>query len=133
VQKAKGLNYIVRSRIGGTVPGGRMDMAKDIQALLKKIVAVLQREYQPERIILFGSYAYGNPDETSDIDLLILKRTDKSFPKRWAEVCELAAEVVGKIPFSPLVLTPTELEERRAKGDQFFEEILTKGKVLYAR
>jgi predicted nucleotidyltransferase len=108
-------------------------MTKDIQPLLKKIVEILVAEYQPERITLFGSYAYGEPDTASDIDLLILKKTDKSFPKRWAEVSELAAEIVGTIPFSPLVLTPTELEERCAKGDQFFEEILTKGRVLYAR
>jgi len=108
-------------------------MAKDIQSLLRKIVAVLVAEYQPERIILFGSYAYGEPDRASDIDLLILKETDKSFPKRWAEVCELAAEIVGTIPFSPLVITPAELEKRCAKGDQFFKEILTKGEVLYAR
>jgi predicted nucleotidyltransferase len=108
-------------------------VTKDIQSLLREVVEVLAAEYQPERIILFGSYAYGEPDATSDIDLLILKETDKSFPKRWAEVCELAAEIVGTIPFSPMVLTPTELEERRAKGDQFFGEILRKGKVLYAR
>jgi len=108
-------------------------MAKDIQPLLRKIVEILVAEYQPERIILFGSHAYGEPDRASDIDLLILKETDESFPKRWAEVCELAAEIVGTIPFSPLVITPTELEKRRAKGDQFFEEILTRGKVLYAR
>ncbi|HEC36543.1 MAG TPA: nucleotidyltransferase domain-containing protein [Anaerolineae bacterium] len=108
-------------------------MAKDIQPLLRKIVEILVAEYQPERIILFGSHACGEPDRASDIDLLILKETDESFPKRWAEVCELAAEIVGTIPFSPLVITPTELEKRRAKGDQFFEEILTRGKVLYAR
>ena len=108
-------------------------MARDVQPLLKRIVAVLTANYQPERIILFGSYAYGEPDTASDIDLLILKETDKSFPKRWAEVCELVAEIVGTTPFSPLVLTSTELEERRAKGDQFFEGILTNGQVLYAR
>ncbi len=108
-------------------------MTKDVQSLLRKIVEVLVAEYQPERIILFGSHAYGEPNRASDIDLLILKETDKSFPKRWAEVCELAAEVVGTTPFSPLVITPAELEKRRAKGDQFFEEILTRGKVLYAR
>ena len=108
-------------------------MTRDIQPLLRKIVEILVTEYQPERIILFGSRAYGESDRTSDIDLLILKETDKSFPKRWAEVCELTAEIVGTILFSPLVITPAELEKRCAKGDQFFEEILTRGKVLYAR
>ncbi|MEE8389794.1 MAG: nucleotidyltransferase domain-containing protein [Anaerolineae bacterium] len=105
----------------------------DIQPLLRKIVEVLVVEYRPESIILFGSYAYGEPNSASDVDLLILKETTKSFPKRWADVSELVAEIVGTTPFSPLVLTPTELEERCAKGDQFFDEIMTKGRVLYAR
>ena len=108
-------------------------MAKDIRPLLDEVVEVLAADYQPERIILFGSYAYGEPDTSRDIDLLILKETDKSFPKRWAEVCELVADIVGTIPFSPLVLTPAELEARRRKGDQFIEGILTEGQVLYTR
>lgn len=106
-------------------------MAKHTQSLLRNIVKVLVAKYQPEKIILFGSYAYGQPDAASDIDMLILKETDKSFSRRWAEVCELTADIVGTVPFSPLVLTSKELE-RCAKGDQFFEEILTKGRVLYA-
>jgi len=106
-------------------------MTRDVYPLLRKIVEVLAAKYQPEKIVLFGSYAYGEPSVSSDIDLLILKETDKSFPKRWAEVCELAADIVGAIPFSPLVLTPAELEARRRKGDQFIEGILTEGEVLY--
>jgi len=108
-------------------------MTRDVYPLLRKIVEVLAAKYQPEKIVLFGSYAYGEPSVSSDIDLLILKETDKSFPKRWAEVCELVADIVGTIPFSPLVLTPAELEARRRKGDQSIEGILTKGKVLYTR
>ena len=108
-------------------------MAETIQSTLKQIVEILVKEYQPEKIILFGSYAYGQPDEASDIDLFILKETEKSFPKRWAEVCELLAEVRGTTPFSPLVITPGELEERREVGDQSFGEIMTRGEVLYAR
>lgn len=105
----------------------------EIESLLSQIVKVLVAQYQPEKIILFGSYAYGQPDQASDIDLLILKHTEQSFPKRWAEVCELVGDLVGTVPFSPVVITPTELEERRARGDQFLEEILVRGRVLYAR
>ena len=108
-------------------------MAKDVRPLLDEVVEVLAADYQPEWIILFGSHAYGEPDTASDIDLLILKETGKSFPKRWADVCELVADIVGTTPFSPLVLTPAELEARRRKGDQFIEGILTEGHVLYTR
>lgn len=104
----------------------------EIEVLLSRIVEILRAKYQPEKIILFGSYAYGQPDQASDIDLLILKETEQSFPKRWAEVCELVGDIVGTIPFSPIVITPAELEERRTRGDQFLEEILTRGRVLYA-
>ncbi len=108
-------------------------MTEEIRSLLNRIVEIVVAEYDPQKIILFGSYAYGSPQPTSDIDLLIIKETDRSFPKRWAEVCELVADIVGTIPFSPLVITPSELESRQAKGDQFLEEILTRGEVLYAR
>lgn len=106
---------------------GRMD------GKIERIVEVLVREYKPEKIILFGYWAYGKPDEESDIDLLIVKKTRKPFHKRWSEVCALVGDVVRKIPFSPFVVTPEELEKRLAIGDQFFEEILEKGRILYAR
>jgi predicted nucleotidyltransferase len=100
---------------------------------IQRIAQVLAREYQPERIILFGSYAYGQPDRASDIDLLIVKQTDLPFHKRWAEVCRIVSDLRRGIPFSPFVITPKELEQRLALRDPFFQEILEKGKTLYAR
>jgi len=99
--------------------------------LLRRVTDVLVQKYRPERIILFGSYAYGRPTDSSDIDLLIVKRTRLPFHKRWARVCELVEELVGTIPFSPLVVTPAELRRRLAVGDPFFREILSRGQVLY--
>ena len=54
--------------------------------LINKLVEAIKINYKPQRIILFGSHAWGNPTEESDIDLLIIKDTDKPFHKRWAEV-----------------------------------------------
>lgn len=110
-------------------------MKKRIETLLKKIVETISEEYAPDKIILFGSYGYGTPTEESDIDLLIIRETDKPFHKRWAEVCHIISEIrKGKgIAFSPFVVTPQELQERLEIGDQFFEEIVNKGEVLYAR
>ncbi len=110
-------------------------MKKRIETLLKKIVETISEEYTPDKIILFGSYGYGTPTEESDIDLLIIRETDKPFHKRWAEVCHIISEIrKGKgIAFSPFVVTPQELQERLEIGDQFFEEIVNKGEVLYAR
>jgi predicted nucleotidyltransferase len=101
-------------------------------ALLRKIADRIRTGYNPEKIILFGSMARGTATEDSDIDLLIIKRTSKPFHKRWAEVCRLVSDLRWDVAFSPFVLTPQELETRKALKDQFIEEILREGKVLYA-
>jgi len=102
-----------------------------IQAVIRNIVRKLVEAYAPQRIILFGSYAYGQPDEDSDIDLLIIKATAESFLDRMETVERLVAGMHPHIPFEPLVLTPEEVEERVKAGDQFIAEILEKGEVLY--
>lgn len=96
-----------------------------------QIVDKIKKGYAPEKIILFGSYAYGNPTKESDIDLLIIKETSKPFHKRWAEVCDMVHGILGATPFSPFVITSKELKRRLARGDHFFKEILSKGEVFY--
>jgi predicted nucleotidyltransferase len=104
--------------------------------IIKKIVDTLIKEYHPDKIILFGSHAYGKPTEDSDVDLLIIKEIDeKRRIDRIVEVRRLvhnSLKGIG-IPFSPIVLTKEELCKRLEMGDDFIEEITTKGKVLYER
>ena len=102
------------------------------RAELDKIVKQVVADYQPEKIILFGSYAYGQPGVDSDLDLLIVKKTSKRFIDRWINVRQIVSDPKRSIPFEPFVLTSDELEERLTMGDQFIEEIITKGEVLYA-
>ncbi len=113
---------------------------KDIEALPKHsavaindIVEVLKEKYKPEKIILFGSYAYGNPTKDSDIDLLIVKETEKRRVDRFVEVKRIIYNPKLKIPVSPLVYTPKELKERLGMGDDFVKEIITKGEMIYER
>jgi len=110
-------------------------MVKDrkLRKLILEVVDQIRREYKPEKIILYGSYAYGKPTEDSDIDLLIVKETDKRRVDRFVEVKRLIYEPGRRISISPLVYTPKEVEERLALGDDFVEEVLTRGEVLYAR
>ena len=61
-------------------------MKEEVKAILSEAVEKLKKEYKPQRIILFGSYAYGNPTENSDIDLLILKNTNKRRVDRFVQV-----------------------------------------------
>ncbi|MCH8295010.1 nucleotidyltransferase domain-containing protein [Candidatus Poribacteria bacterium] len=103
------------------------------QDVLAKTVQVIAQKYQPEEIVLFGSYAYGTPDAESDIDLLIVKKTEKPFFQRLFEVQRIVSEVCRGYALEPIVLSPGEIEERLQLGDQFIKEILTKGVVMYER
>ena len=98
--------------------------------IISSLVEKIRREYQPEKIILYGSFAYGRPNRDSDIDLLIIKDTDKRPIDRRIEVRRIA-DIRQPIAFSPFVITPRELSSMLKIGDQFVLEILNKGKVLY--
>ena len=108
--------------------------AVEVNLIIKKIVDTLVDKYHPDKIVLFGSYAYGTSDKDSDLDLLIIKdREKKRRVDRFVEVKRLIFNPETKIPVSPVVLTNDEAKERLDMGDDFLEEILTKGKVLYER
>ena len=103
----------------------------EVQTTVSEIVEKLKKEYNPLKIILFGSYAYGNPAKDSDIDLFILKNTNERRVDRFVHVKRIIYDPNRKIPVSPLVYTPDELEKRLTMGDDFVREISKKGVVLY--
>ena len=100
--------------------------------VIRRMAAVLQARYRPQQMILFGSYASGNAHKDSDIDLLIVKATNKPFFKRLAEVRALVTDARRGHPFEPVVVTPEELKRRLARGDQFLAQILRTGRRLDA-
>lgn len=106
---------------------------KKVSKIISEVVDKITAEYQPETIILYGSYAYGKPTKDSDIDLFIIKDTVKNRIDRYVEVKRLIYDPQRRISISPLVYTRQEVEERLGLGDDFVEEILNKGEVLYAR
>ncbi len=106
---------------------GKHEARRMIEDILRKIIAA----YTPQKVILFGSYAYGEPNEDSDIDLLIIKDTDKRPIERWMEVKRLLRDRDRTVSVSPLVYTRQELEQRLAIQDYFIQEVLEKGEVLY--
>lgn len=107
--------------------------AQPIATTIQEIVTHLVTDYEPMQIILFGSFARGEAHRDSDIDLLIVKETNESPLERRVHVRRLVFQPERRIPFSPLVLTPTELNQRLTMGDPFYREIMQQGKVLYAR
>lgn len=102
-----------------------------VRELILEIVGKIIREYQPAKVILFGSHAYGEPRDDSDIDLLIIKNTDKRPIDRWVEVKRLLRNPNRTVPVSPFVYTEQEIEDRTAIKDFFIKEIFEKGEVLY--
>ena len=109
-----------------------MAEVKAVKDTIQRILDKLVTGYAPQKVILYGSYAYGNPDRDSDIDLLIIKETTERFIDRWVTVQQILTGTHPSIPVETLVLTPQEMERRLAIGDQFVEEIITRGEVLYA-
>lgn len=107
-----------------------MQQTLDIEAVIQDMVAKLVAEYAPEKVILFGSYAYGQPRPDSDIDLLIVKDTSEPRSERRRTVRRILAETARHVPVDTLILTPQELEQRLAIGDHFIQDILKKGKAL---
>jgi predicted nucleotidyltransferase len=85
-------------------------------------------EFSPQRVILFGSYAYGQPTPDSDVDLLVIT----PFEGNWVtKAVEIQLKIRAPFPLDLLVRTPDKVHERLEMGDGFMREILTKGKVLY--
>ncbi len=109
-----------------------MASTKEAQTIIQRMVEKLRKGYAPQKVILFGSYARGTARPDSDIDLLVIKETSERFIDRWAQVRRLLSDPQRTIPLETLVLTPQEVTQRLAIGDQFMETILREGTVLYA-
>lgn len=111
----------------------RMDIQrqKKLAEALNHILRVLTTQYQPDKVILFGSMANVEVGEWSDLDLAIIKDTSLPFIQRLEEVALLCRVNVG---VDYLVYTPQEFEQMIAERNPFVvNEIVRKGIVLYER
>jgi len=104
-----------------------------VRETILKIADRIKAQYKPDKIILYGSYAYGRPTEDSDIDMLIIKDTKERPIDRRIAVRVIVSELRRGYPFSPFVITPKELKNRIEFGDKFLEELLLRGEVIYAQ
>jgi len=99
------------------------------QDRIDQVISAL-REYEPERIILFGSQAKGNADQYSDLDIVIIKETNERFLDRLKTIYEL---VQPRFAMDVLVYTPQEFTEMQKRGNSFVEMVLEEGVVVYER
>ena len=97
---------------------------------LRRYLGLLSDQAQLERVILFGSLVTGQVRPESDIDLVIIQQTELTFWKRLREMRRL---LQPRVATDILVYTPNEFEQLRRERSFFRDEILGKGKVIYAR
>ncbi len=94
---------------------------------IRRFARKLGERFRPEKIILFGSYAYGTPHEESDVDLLVVTPTRNEINE------SIKYTLAFEPPFSLdlIVRTPERLRRDIEDGDWFLREIVSKGKVIY--
>jgi len=102
---------------------------KITKKMISEIVSKIVDNFDPEKVILFGSIVWGKPKEWSDIDILVIMKYRGSSPKVAAKISNLAKPKL--VPMDILVRTPQEIEKRVKLGDYFIKRILNGGKVLY--
>jgi predicted nucleotidyltransferase len=95
---------------------------------IRVLAGRIAREFHPERIILFGSYAWGTPTPDSDVDLLVVLPFQG---KSWRMASEIRKRARFPHAMDLLVRTPEQLRQRLAMGDTFLQEVIQQGRVLY--
>ena len=96
---------------------------------IKNFALRVAKQFNPEKIILFGSYAYGKPGKDSDVDLLVVLRHQGSAIRKASDIRLTLPE---EVPVDVIVRTPERIQERLAINDFFMREIIERGQVLYA-
>jgi predicted nucleotidyltransferase len=98
-------------------------------AQIKALSRRIAEQFNPERIILFGSRARGRAHADSDVDLLVVMRCSGPGARKAAEILN---RVEPEFAVDLIVRTPQELRRRLAQQDRFLAEVVRRGKVLYA-
>lgn len=97
--------------------------------LVRWFARQVAERFHPEKIILFGSYAYGTPHADSDVDILVVlparNQTDQAV--------RISLAIDPPFPLDIIVRTPKNMKWRLAEGDSFLREVVSKGKVLYEK
>ena len=110
----------------------RVDIHKPVpKRAIRALADIIAKKFDPDKIILFGSYAYGRPRAVSDVDILVVMDTPDG---EWS-LMEAIRQALPRRTFGldVLVKSQAEIERRIAIDDWFLQDIVTKGKVLYER
>jgi len=97
--------------------------------LILNIVDRIKDRFHPLKIILFGSYAWGVPDDDSDIDLFVIMESNLRRDQRARQIQKIFSD--RTFPLDIIVYTPEEIKLSMKRGNSFIKEILTRGGVVY--
>ena len=98
------------------------------QKAIDQVVEQIVEKFKPQKIILFGSYARGNPRPESDVDMLVVMDTSLRDVRQAIQICQ---QIEYRFGLDLIVHTPKYLAERVKMGDWFLRDVLKEGKVLY--
>jgi len=108
----------------------------ETKTIINQSVQRIKNNLHPEKIILFGSYAYGNPRHTSDIDILIVKDVKKNEIRKYRIMAKQTLRDImlkNDIDIDVIIDSWERIQERISIGDLFMKEIIEKGKVIYGK
>src|SRR5690242_10579444 len=97
------------------------------RSVIRRFARAVAERFHPEKIILFGSHAYGRPHADSDVDILVVMPARNEID----QAVKIRLAIEAPFPMDLLVRTPKTLEWRLREGDWFLREIVANGKVLY--
>src|SRR5256886_15957158 len=98
-------------------------------SVIRRFAKEVAQRFRPEKIILFGSHAYGQPHDDSDVDILVVMPARNQID----QAIRIRTAVEAPFPMDLIVCTPKNLRWRLEEGDWFLREIVGRGKVLYEK
>jgi predicted nucleotidyltransferase len=98
-------------------------------AAIRRFARQVAERFEPEKIILFGSHAYGTPHADSDVDILVVMPARNQLD----QAVKIRLAIPAPFPMDLIVRTPRNMEWRLKEGESFLTEVTTKGKVLYEK
>jgi predicted nucleotidyltransferase len=97
--------------------------------VIRRYARRVAERFRPEKIILFGSHAYGQPHADSDVDLLVIMPVRNQLYQAF----KIRLALPAPFPMDLIVRTPKNVQWRLEAGESFLTEIVSKGNVLYEK
>ena len=97
--------------------------------LIRRFARQVAERFNPEKVILFGSYAYGTPHADSDVDILVVMPARNQHD----QAVRIRYRLAAPFPMDLIVRTPKQMKWRLEEGESFLTEVVSRGKVLYEK